>query len=623
MNLVSGGLIEVQDYNDIALEVNRLFSDNTVDLKFSSSNLILDYTVTGSTLGSGTNIPFNSATLDIKPGDLIAVEILLAGGGGWFTVIPGAGFNVNIAPNPKEISFTRSYDVGTRIRAWWREAHTYGWGQQASVYPVNVGDPVLADEATLQAYLEANVNNLIDKVNIMEERTGGPSELTRVAQGQLIYATDKTTITNTIDTDILPGNNYWQNEVATVQSNVFSFSRDTPWTNRISAEVRFTWSSYDEFRYFFNSGCDLRTTLVTSGDTSSQGFINWTSVINDMGSLIVNYNEITQSGSGGSGSFFGSYQLTESYQLVFTSNRPTNPVSSNPNEYSEYDEYTDFSDLRIRWAARVVDDQPNTGEISLDVRVVLDDTEYPQSFDGTIEMQAGYLTADDITDNSAAFSINSYLPTITKLQDFVVDGFVPTASNEIGVIGSGGFADGDVVGTELLADGGDVVTRIAPTILGNSGIITYDASTTIFVDSTESFSTTGTLKVNGVGIGDTASLEITFEPEPGLSVSPSVQNVSFRISDIDGNGPQEYIIVEAFDEVGDSVAVTFTEGANLTVASDTVSATATNGTPALAAHSVLVQVAGPVRKIEITAGNSTNDTHEVYLSDIAYTTIPI
>lgn len=628
MNLVTGGLIEIEDYNEIALEVNRLFSDNTVGLKFSTSNLVLDYTVTGAALGSGTSIPFNSAVLDIKFGDLLAVQVK-SPGAGWFTLFPGSGFTVDLIPNPKEISFTNSYPVGTQIKVFWREAHIYGWGQMASVYPVIVGDPVLADETTLQAYLEANINNLIDKVNIMEERTGGPSELTRVAQGQLIYATDKTTITNTIDSDITTGDNYWQNEVATLQSNVFNFSRDTAWTSRLSAEVRFTWSSYNEFRYFFNSGCDLRTTLITSGDLQSQGFINWTSVINEMGSLITDYNTMSQTGTDGTSRLIGAYRLTENYQTVFVSSSPNNPVSSNPNEYSEYgeygeySEYSDFSNLKIYWAARVVDDQPNSGEISLDIRVVLDDTEFPQTFDGTIELQAGYRTGDDITDNSAVFSITDYLPTITKLQDFVNDGFTPVASNEIAIISSASLVHDQSIGSNLLLDGGDLVVSVVPEILGNSGIVTYDATTTIYVEGSENFADTGSIKVNGVGAGSTAKLTITFEPEPGINISSNVQNVAFRICDIDGAGPEEVITVEAFGSVNNSVAVAVTAGTNVEVDDDTITANANNGTPALAAHSALVEVAGPVTRIEVTVANNTNDAHEVYISDIEYTTIPL
>jgi len=245
VNLVSGGLIEIQDYNDIALEINRLFSDNTIDLEWVTSDLILQYTVTGSALGAGTPI-----SMDVSGLDLFALEFLVVNineGTGWHT-INNSQYSINLSTDPEQISFNSTYGIGTQIRIYKRTDHRYGWGQQASVYPVDVGDPVLSDETVLQAYLEANINNLIDKVNVIEERIDGPSELSRINPKQLIYASDKTTITSTLQTD-LAGHNYWKNEVATLDVNVYNFSRNDPWTTTLTATARYTWNSYDEFRY--------------------------------------------------------------------------------------------------------------------------------------------------------------------------------------------------------------------------------------------------------------------------------------------------------------------------------------------------------------------------------------
>lgn len=420
MNIVTGGLIEIADYNDIALEINRIFSDNTVDLDWTTSDLILEYTVTRSDLIAGTSIPVDVSGLDLQPWDFLVVSV--NDGTGWRTAIKDLDYSVNLSLNPEEISFVVNYTVGTQIRAYRRTTHIFGWGQQASVYPISVGDPVLADEAVLQAYLEANINNLIDKVNIMEARVDGPSELTRINTGQVIFATDKSTIISTVNTDILQADTPWRNEIATIQSNLVTFSRTTPWTNKLTATVRWTWASYNDFRYFFNTGCDLRATLTTSGEPDNQGFVNWTNVINEMGSLILNYSTCSQTGFNGISESIGSYALTEDFQTVFTSDRTGRPVSVNPNEYiSEYDDYSEYQsydNLVVVWKARVLEDQPGSGQISLDIRAELDDTDFTQSFVGTIEFQAGYKTADNVTDNSAVFSITNVIPTVTQLDGF-------------------------------------------------------------------------------------------------------------------------------------------------------------------------------------------------------------
>jgi hypothetical protein len=413
LNLNPGSLMEIADYNAIALEINRLFSDTTVDLSWSLSNVVLNYTVSGSNLVSGTAVAFTSAGLDIQESHLIVVTINT--GTGWRTLLPTVNYTINYGLNPETITFTTTYNIGTQIKVYYRHSHRYGWGQQASVYPITSGQVVLADEQTLQAYLEANVNNLIDKTNIMETRTGGLSELTRVAPGNLIYATDKSVILSTIATDITSGNNYWRNDQATVLNNIFSFSRTANWTNRLTAAMRWTWPSYNAFRYFFNSGGNIRASLVTTGSPSNQGFANWNQVTTGMGNLTMNYDTTTQTGSGGISNNLGVYELTQDYQKIFTSSSPSLPVD----QFGDFDEYGNYTAQVITWWARIVENSPTAGLISIDIQAELDDRAFTQTFAGTIAYQAGYTRANNITDNSATFNSTPFLPTISQQQNFV------------------------------------------------------------------------------------------------------------------------------------------------------------------------------------------------------------
>lgn len=621
MNLVSGGLIEIADYNEIALEVNRLFSDNAPGLVWASSDRILDYTVSGTALGSGFPVAFSNAGLNLNSGSFVVVTVNT--GDGYFTLKPSE-YTINFTPNPEEISFNQTYGVGTRIRVYFRESHRYGWGQQASVYPVNIGDPVLADEAVLQAYLEANVNNLIDKVNIMEERTDGPTELTRVAQGQLIFATDKTTITNTINSDILSGSNYWKNEVATVTPNVDSITRNTEWTTEITGIMRWAWDSYDDLRYFFNSGCELRATLATSGDENNQGFINWSRVIDQMGSLILNYDTCLQTGTGGTSEGFGAYELTEEFQVVYRSAGNSSPVGVNPGEYiDEYDEYISYANLRVVWEARILPDTPAAGNMSIDIRARLDDREYAQSFNGTLEYQAGYKVGDDIIDNSAVYSATDFVPDVSDFQDWQVSGVSPAPVTLLSRYADVGFTDGQSIGQQFAIDVGDLTVNYTAVILGNAGVITYDGSTTTYVGGTENYNAIGTLRVNGNGLGETARLRMEFEPATGLPLTPSVDNLSFRISGIDGASAQERVIVKAFNANGDQLSASYTLGSNLSESNNAITCGAVDGTPGQAAHSVLVFINQPMVRVEVTVECQNDAAHEVYLSDIAFTTVPI
>jgi hypothetical protein len=639
VNLVTGGLIEIEDYNVLALEVNRLFSDNTVGLDWANSHILLNRTVTGSTLVAGTPVALDVAGMNLDATQFLVVVVNT--GTGWRTLQPTANYTLNYTPDPETITFTASYPVTTQIKVYWRHPHRYGWGQQASVYPISAGDPILADEQTLQAYLEANVNNLIDKTNIMELRTDGPSALTRVAQGALIYATDKTTIATAISSDITSASNYWRNTESTVLPSVLSFSRSTPWTTQLTATTRWSWDSYNEMRYFFNTGGEARAAIVTSGSFLNQGFVNWSQVATDMGALILNYNTASQTGINGTSSNLGVYELTEDYQTVFVSGSPRSPVGST--SFDEYDSYGSYNSLRIVWEARIVKDVPAAGNISHDVRAILDDRAYAQTFDGTITYQSGYTRANDVTDNSAVFSVTNYLPTITQQEGFTASGVTPApetnvvASVQNAIVPS--LGNTPLVNTQAIPlnvtpgitiDTGNVIVNISVDLLGNSGVVRYDSGRTIYVAPGELFTPTETLSLNGNGAtGLTARLKISFTPEYDVNVSTNVSNVRFRISDIDGITPNERVDYVAYNANNEVVPITYTLGSNLRqLTPDTITAVAnapsTNGAER-PENSCLATIVGPVSRIECVYSNRNagNPTHTVWLSDIVFNTIPL
>jgi hypothetical protein len=405
MVLVQAGLIEIADYNDLALEVNRLFSDNTVSLVWSTSDLILN-----DVAGSSGETP--GATRDLVPSPLSTEFIVVVVDD--VTLAVTTDYTVSYL-NPVVITFIASLAPSAVLQVFNRHTHRFGWGQQASVHPITAGDPVLADEATLQAYLEANVNNLIDKTNIMEARITGPSSLTRLAQGALIYAADKVLISTTISTDVISGSNYWKNDIATTAGSVQTFQRTADWDTKLVGTMRYTWDNYDDLRHFFNSGGQVRANLVMTGDSSNQAFNNWNQVTTDMGSLILDYDTTSQSGIDGTSDNLGAYELTTIYQDIFRSGSPIAPVDDN----GDFDGYGTYNDLVIIWAARLQEDTPNAGDISIDLRATMDDKSLNTTAEGTTTYNGGYKLADNQTDNSAIFSVTTDNPTLTVFNTFV------------------------------------------------------------------------------------------------------------------------------------------------------------------------------------------------------------
>ncbi len=412
MALTTGGLIEIADYNDLAFIVNRLFSDNQTSLGYYTSNIIINDTAPG---GGYTAAKVFTPATNFEAGDFLVVTI------DDLTLIQGTDYTVNSVANT--ITINDPIVAAAQTIIYKREEHRRGWGQQASVYPVTAGDPVLADEATLQAYIESNLNNLIDKTNVMTERTGSVVELTRIALGALIFATDTTTITSTINSELLSSTAYWNNDaLATVTSSVDSFTRVADWSVQLVGVYRWTWADYDAMRYFFNSGGELRCNLEMTGDDQDAGYYNWNQVVTKMGALIMNYERATQTGTGGASTQIGSYELTPAYQTIFTSGSPDAPVTGDgpsPGIPGGYTAYGDYTNLVALFEARLQADTPAAGNVSIDIRVTLDDSSFlVQDISGTTTLNAGYKVADNITDNSAVFSQTANIPVITVVENF-------------------------------------------------------------------------------------------------------------------------------------------------------------------------------------------------------------
>jgi hypothetical protein len=400
-----GGLIEIADYNALALEINRLYSDNTIGLNYNSSNIILNATAL-----PGGNLAGSVWSLSeiVSQGDFVVATI------NGITIKENIDFILSYTTINPTITILDPIPPSAQILVWNRTTHRFGWGQQASVYPISAGDPILADESVLQAYIEANVNNIIDKVNIIEERIDGPSLLTRVAPGNLVRAQDKTTILSAINNDVLTNNNYWKNENSTVFSDVAFFERNTPWNNILIGEMRYTWDSYNEFRYFFNSGNEIRAFITMAGDPLEQGFNNWNQVVSRMGTLVFKYSTATQTGNGGFSENLGVYELSFLYQRIFTSGSPLTPVNS----VGMADEYVSYTDLIMEWDSRIILNTPGPGQVTVDIRLTMDDNNLNLVTIGTTRFNAGYSLANPVVDNSASFSVNNFVPTITVGNSF-------------------------------------------------------------------------------------------------------------------------------------------------------------------------------------------------------------
>jgi len=127
------------------------------------------------------------------------------------------------------------------------------------------------------------------------------------------------------------------------------------------------------------------------------------------------------------------------------------------------------------------------------------------------------------------------------------------------------------------------------------------------------------------GGSGSSTVTMNFAAVPGQGVANEVEDVYFRISDIDTGGFIDNVTILAYDAAGNLLPLSITTTSNIlsiNQASGTVTATGGNVAPSSALGSVLIYVAGPVASIVVQYGNLGNATTQgILLSDVHFTTI--
>ena len=150
----------------------------------------------------------------------------------------------------------------------------------------------------------------------------------------------------------------------------------------------------------------------------------------------------------------------------------------------------------------------------------------------------------------------------------------------------------------------------------------------IYVAAGETFSTTSAGYLFANGSPDNSEITFDFAAIGGSGLDGEVENVRFRISDIDGlndgtNNFQDIVTIRAYDANGVEVAVTITGGTNLSVTGNTITAALTNFSPASAEASALIEIAGPVAQIVVIYDNGGTTQQAIYFSDIQFDAVPL
>ncbi|MDA3859328.1 MAG: Hint domain-containing protein [Roseovarius sp.] len=154
----------------------------------------------------------------------------------------------------------------------------------------------------------------------------------------------------------------------------------------------------------------------------------------------------------------------------------------------------------------------------------------------------------------------------------------------------------------------------------NNPTFNVESGLNVYVAPGETFNTTSGLDLFANGDGASSTTTIDFAAKAGSAYSDSVENVSFRINDVDwgAGNHRDILTINAFDANGDPVTVTLTPGGGQTVSGNTITSDDTGTTEANLNGSVLIEIAGPLSQIEIIYSNGLGGTQGIYVTDIHF-----
>ena len=189
-------------------------------------------------------------------------------------------------------------------------SNTFGWGQGgAGVNAASAGGLIYADNAT------GGFKRLQDDIQAMcaflgvSVRSGVGSD---VADGGGISAT---TWTNSM----LNVQDCWNARFSPASRTGATGNSSTytsAWANSLTAEATYTFGSEAACRGYFNGGGRIGFSASRAGGSSTTQNTNWTDTLSAMGEALLLHD--TGSGSSGTNAGIGFYELTTSYQTIWT-----------------------------------------------------------------------------------------------------------------------------------------------------------------------------------------------------------------------------------------------------------------------------------------------------------------
>lgn len=190
---------------------------------------------------------------------------------------------------------------------------------------------------------------------------------------------------------------------------------------------------------------------------------------------------------------------------------------------------------------------------------------------------------------------------------------------------------GSPLGASSTVETGGIAVTVGFNAL-DPGAEAFTANFDTYVGTGEPFDPQSQLKLTGdggaaQGASDTSVVTLAFASSDAL-YGDGVENVRFRLNDIDagtdpyntGGSHLDGIEVLAFDAQGNAVPVTITPGADVTAAGGSASSGGATWDRTDAEASALVEIPGPITRLEIRYSNTGEGEQRIFVSDVHFST---
>ncbi|MEL7300140.1 MAG: Hint domain-containing protein [Pseudomonadota bacterium] len=185
-------------------------------------------------------------------------------------------------------------------------------------------------------------------------------------------------------------------------------------------------------------------------------------------------------------------------------------------------------------------------------------------------------------------------------------------------------SDGFDLGEGFTQFTGQMAVTVSVTNNGNLTSAQIDTVTDQYTEGPDNLSDFSSLELAGGGGTDTATTTIDFAATGDGDTSDEVENVLFRVNDVDSAGWIDTLEINAFDADGNAVTVSITaENTGNVVSGNEVTSGVANGSANSQSGSVLVEIAGPIASVEISYGNDGSSGQRIWLTDVNFDTIPL